>query len=164
MMNFTEKQKFTQWWIWMIIVTMSAIALAGFVQQIILKRPFGDQPMSDLGIIIYSIIVTGFICFNYYMSLNTDINNNGIKMHFVPFVKKQVKWEEVKSLNVVNYGFVGGWGIRFGSSYGTIYNVKGKIGLAIELNNGKKFLIGTQKPEEMQQIVNRYFKKLETIE
>ena len=32
--------------------------------------------------------------------------------------------------------------------------MKGKIGLAIELNNGKKFLIGTQKETELNKVVN----------
>jgi hypothetical protein len=117
---------------------MSSIAVAGFVQQIILKKPFGDNPMSDFGVIIFAIFILVFVSFFFIMKLNTVIDRSGIKMHFVPLVKKQVKWEDVKSIRVVNYGFVGGWGIRFGSSYGTIYNVKGKMGLAIELKNGKK--------------------------
>src|SRR5690606_34724483 len=165
MKNFTEKQRFTQWWIWMIIVTISSIALAGFVQQIILKKPFGDKPMSNTEVIVFVLFMAVFFCLFTIMKLITVIDRSGIKMHFVPFVKKEVKWEDVKSLSVVNYGFVGGWGIRFGSSYGTIYNVKGKMGLAIELTNGKKFLIGTQKPEEIQNVVDRYFnKKSKTIE
>uniref|UniRef100_UPI00404B88B0 hypothetical protein n=1 Tax=Gelidibacter sp. TaxID=2018083 RepID=UPI00404B88B0 len=158
-MNFTEKQKFTQWWVWMIVLAMSSIAVAGFVQQIILKKPFGDNPMSDTGVIVFVVFITLFFCLFVFMKLNTAIDRSGIKMHFVPFVKKDVKWEDVKSVRVVNYGFVGGWGIRFGSSYGTIYNVKGKMGLAIELKNDKKFLIGTQKPQEIQNVIDRYFNK-----
>ena len=74
-------------------------------------------------------------------------------MQFVPFIKKHVDWNEVKSIKVIDYGFVGGWGIRLGTTFGTVYNIKGKMGLAIELINGKKFLIGTQKAEELQIIL-----------
>ena len=157
MKNFTEKQRFTQWWIWMIIVTISSIALAGFVQQIILKKPFGDKPMSNAEVVVFVAFMVVFFYLFTIMKLITVIDRSGIKMQFVPFVKKQVKWEDVKSLSVVNYGFVGGWGIRFGSSYGTIYNVKGKMGLAIEFTNGKKLLVGTQKPDEIQNVIDRYF-------
>ena len=44
---------------------------------------------------------------------------------------------KLKSAKIVNYGFVG-YGIRLGSQYGTIYNVNGNKGFAIELSNGKK--------------------------
>lgn len=158
-MNFTEKQKFTQWWVWVILIGIAAIAIIGIVKQLIFKEPFGDKPMSDLGLVLFAVLVFVFVSFFIIMRLDTVIDRSGIKMHFVPLVKKEVKWEDVKSLSVVNYGFVGGWGIRFGSSYGTIYNVKGKMGLAIELKNDKKFLIGTQKPEEIQKIIDRYFNK-----
>jgi hypothetical protein len=115
--------------------------------------------MSNTEVVVFVVFMAVFFCLFTIMKLITVIDRSGIKMQFVPFVKKQVKWEDVKSLSVVDYGFVGGWGIRFGSSYGTIYNVKGKMGLAIELKNDKKFLIGTQKPQEIQNIIDRYFNK-----
>ena len=158
-MNFTENQKFKQWWVWVILIGIAAISIIGIVRQLIFKEPIGDKPMSDLGLILFAIFVFVFVSFFIIMRLDTVIDRSGIIMHFVPFVKNKVKWEDVKSLSVVNYGFVGGWGIRFGSSYGTIYNVKGKMGLAIELKNDKKFLIGTQRPQEIQNIIDRYFNK-----
>jgi len=57
---------------------------------------------------------------------------------------------------VVDYGFVGGWGVRWWTKFGTVYNVMGRIGLAIELKNGKKLLIGTQKKTEVGAIVKQY--------
>ena len=50
----------------------------------------------------------------------------------------------------LDYGFIGGYGIRLWTKYGTVYNTSGKIGLAITLNNGDKFLIGTQKSDELK--------------
>lgn len=66
--------------------------------------------------------------------------------------------KDIKSAKVVNYGFVGGWGIRLWTAYGTVYNIKGNKGLAIELFNGEKFLIGTQKENELKIIVEKTFK------
>ena len=45
-------------------------------------------------------------------------------MSFIPFVKKRIKWTEIKKAEVVNYGFVGGWGIRLSIEYGTVYNIR----------------------------------------
>ena len=57
----------------------------------------------------------------------------------------------------VHYGFVGGWGIRFFTAYGTVYNMRGTKGLAINLEKGKKFLIGTQKPDLLNQFIQTHF-------
>lgn len=150
--EFKEKQKFTQWWIWLILIGLGAIAVYGFIQQIVFGVEFGNKPMSHVGIIIFTLFVFGFIYFNWYMTLITEITNGGIKMRFVPFVKKEIQWSELKSAKVVDYGFVG-YGIRLGSKYGTVYNMNGNKGLAIELNNGKKFVIGTQKEMELKNVV-----------
>ena len=76
-------------------------------------------------------------------------------MNFFPFKKKRVEWNEIKNTKVINYGFVGGWGIRLWTKYGTVYNMKGNKGLAIELKNGKKFLIGTQKETELRNVMEK---------
>ena len=152
--EFKEKQKFTQWWIWLILIGLGAIAVYGFIQQIVFGVEFGNKPMSNVGIIIFTLFVFGFIYFNWYMTLITEITNGGIKMRFVPFVKKEIQWSELKSAKIVDYGFVG-YGIRLGSKYGTVYNMNGNKGLAIELNNGKKFVIGTQKEMELKNLVEK---------
>jgi len=152
--EFKEKQKFTRWWIWLILIGLGAIAVYGFIQQIVFGVEFGNKPMSNVGIIIFTLFVFGFIYFNWYMTLITEITNGGIIMRFVPFVKKEIQWSELKSAKIVDYGFVG-YGIRLGSKYGTVYNMNGNKGLAIELNNGKKFVIGTQKEMELKNVVEK---------
>ncbi len=152
--EFKEKQKFTQWWLWLLSIGLGAIAVYGFIQQVLFGVDFGDKPMSNIGLIIFTLFVFGFIYFNWYMTLITEITNEGIKVRFVPFVKKEIKWNELKSAKIVNYGFVG-YGIRLGSKYGTVYNMRGDKGLAVELNNGKKFVIGTQKELELKKVVEK---------
>ena len=88
------------------------------------------------------------------MVLITEITNQGVKMRFIPFVKKDIPWSEIKSIRIVDYGFVG-YGIRLGSKYGTVYNVNGSKGLAIVLSNGKQFVIGTQREKELKEILKK---------
>ncbi len=152
--KFKEKQKFTQWWIWMILIGLSIIPIYGIYEQLIKGNPVGNKPVSDAGMIILSIFIFGFIYFNWYITLITEINDNGIKMRFVPFLKKNIKWNELKSMKIVNYGFVG-YGIRLGSKYGTVYNINGNKGLAIELKNGKKFVIGTQNETKLNSTLKK---------
>lgn len=150
---FKEEQKFTQWWLWLILIPIAILPIFGMYKQLILGENFGNNPMSNIGLILFSIFIFSLIGLIFLIKLKTKIDENGIWMSFYPFVKKKFNWKEIKTIAVVNYGFVGGWGIRFWTRYGTVYNIKGNKGLAIELINGKKILIGTQKENELKQLI-----------
>lgn len=152
---FKETQKFSQWWLWLILLFIGALPILGIYKQLIIGEKFGDKPMSDLGLIIFAVFVFSLIAMFWFMQLKTEIDQNEIRMRFFPLVKKRVSWEEIKNAEIVNYGFVGGWGIRLSTKYGTVYNMKGDKGLAIELLNGKNFLIGTQKPNELTAMLEK---------
>ena len=152
---FKETQKFSQWWLWLILLFIGALPILGIYKQLIIGEKFGDKPMSDLGLIIFAVFVFSLIAMFWFMQLKTEIDQNEIRMRFFPLVKKRVSWEEIKNAEIVNYGFVGGWGIRLSTKYGTVYNIKGDKGLAIELLNGKNFLIGTQKPNELTAMLEK---------
>jgi len=134
---------------------MGVLPLIGIYKQLILGEKLGDNPMSDISLLIFSIIMFSLVGLFLIMKLKTSIDKNGINMHFFPFIKKSVDWQQIKNVKVVNYGFVGGWGIRLWTKYGTVYNMKGNKGLTIELLNGKNFLIGTQKPEELTAMLEK---------
>lgn len=153
---FKEEQRFRQWWLWVILIAISGLLLFGIYKQLILGQKFGNKPMSDLGVIIFALFNFGLLAGFWFVGLKTAINSREIVITFFPFVKKRVSWKDIKSAEIVNYGFVGGYGIRLGTKYGTVYNTKGTKGLAIELLNGKKFLIGTQKEVELQQITDGF--------
>lgn len=151
--EFKEEQKFSEWLL--LIILIAILPIIGIYKQLILGEEFGNKPMSDLGLVIFAVFVFGLAAMFWFMKLKTEIDQNEIRINFFPFVKKRVSWKEIKSARVVNYGFVGGWGIRIWTKYGTVYNTKGNKGLAIELINGKKFLIGTQKEIELNEIVEK---------
>jgi hypothetical protein len=152
---FTEVQKFTQWWLWILLIGIGILPIVGMYKQFVLGETFGDNPMSDLGLIIFCAVVFGLIAMFWLLRLKTEIDQNEIRINFFPFLSKKVPWNDIKSADIVNYGFVG-YGIRFGSTYGTVYNTNGNTGLAIELRNGKKFVIGTQKEHELNAIVKKW--------
>ena len=155
--EFREEQKFTQWWLWLILIGLGILLIFGMYKQLILGEKFGDNPMSDIGLIIFCVFIYGIIALFWFMRLKTEIDQNEIRVNFFPFVKKRINWKEIENAEIVNYGFVGGWGIRLWTKFGTVYNTKGNIGLAIELTNGKKILIGTQKENELNKIVEKAF-------
>ena len=150
--EFKEKQKFTQWWLWLFLIGLGLFHVYGLFKQLIIGKDFGDKPMSDIGLIMFALLPFGLLFLFWYMKLETVIDQKEIRIKFTPLVKKAFKWEDVKSATVLNYKFVG-YGIRLFTTYGTVYNTKGNTGLAIELKNGKKILIGTQKGDELAQMI-----------
>ena len=45
MTHFEERQRFTQVWLWALLLGVSGLMLWGFVQQIVLGRPWGSKPL-----------------------------------------------------------------------------------------------------------------------
>lgn len=150
---FQEHQRFNQWWVWGIIIGVTSIPLIGIYYQTTTGNSFGNNPLSNKGLAIAFIPMLGLLIFMRMLQLKTKITPKSIHFHFFPLVRKKIDWEEVAKAAVVDYGFVGGWGIRLFTSYGTVYNIRGRFGLALELKSGKKLLIGTQKPEALKAFI-----------
>lgn len=155
MLTFKEKQKFTQWWLWLILIAVGASPFIGVYTQYLQKKTNGETPLTNTALILYTIIIFALIILFLVLTLKTEITSKGIHMNYFPFAKKEILWKDIKTAEVVNYGFVGGWGIRWGTAYGTVYNTKGNKGLAITLHNGKTFVIGTQKEEDLAKVVEK---------
>jgi len=156
--TFKEEQKFRQWWLWVLLLGMGMFFVIGLYKYFFIKQDFNNNADSNIDLFIFSAVILSVIILFIILKLKTEIDQKGIKVHFYPFFKKTLKWENIKSAKVLNYGFVGGWGIRLWTAYGNIYNISGNKGVAIELKNGKKLLIGTQKEEELKIILKKYLK------
>lgn len=153
---YREVQKFNQWWLWMILLGIFILNMYVIYTQLMLGVPVGSQPMSDGMFIVYCVFTFGLIALFFVMKLITEIDEKGIRMYFYPFVKKELRWRDIQKAEVIQYGFVGGWGIRMWTPYGTVYNIRGNKGLALELSNGSKFLIGTQQEEVLREFLLAY--------
>lgn len=156
---FQENQKFTQWWLWILLIGATLIPIFGIYKQIIVGEQFGSKPLPNFALILFLLFMLAFIGFFLMTTLSTEINEDQIKVKFIPFTDKNIKWDNIQSVEVVNYGFVGGWGIRSSNKYGTVYNTSGNKGLAIVLKNGKKLCIGTQKEEELKTVIEEATKQ-----
>jgi len=154
---FFERQYFTQWWVWLLLLGLLALPFYGLYVQVIQDRPWGNNPMSDLGLVVFAISMSGFVYFFKWMRMDTVCDKEGVRVKFRPFVNKRVRWKEIADARVVDYGFVG-YGIRYGSKYGTVYNVKGRLGLAVTTINGRKFVIGTQRAQELEALATAFLK------
>jgi hypothetical protein len=93
------------------------------------------------------------------LKLETTIEGDVITANFkgLPFAKRIINKNEIEKMEVVTYEPLfeyGGWGVRYSlRKKSWCYNVSGDKGLLITYKNGKTFLIGTQKPEELNSLI-----------
>ncbi len=151
---FIEKQRFTQWWLWFILYGLMCIPLVGLVQQLLFAKPFGNKPMSDTGLLLFTLGMVLFLLFFRTLYLGTSVYSEYLHIRFYPFISKKIIWLDVSRAEMVTYGFLG-YGIKLWTPYGTVYNIKGNRGLVIQLNNEKKYLLGTQKPDELEAVLKK---------
>lgn len=140
---FQEKQRFNQWWLWLVITGLVIVMISQFNwDQDLISQFTIDKVMPS---VIIGLILVLFLS----LQMITIITDEIISIRYFPFIKKVFKWSELSNAQVIDYGFVGGWGIRLWTVYGTVYNVKGSKGLHIKIA-GKQYVIGTQKEKELQ--------------
>ena len=141
--------------------------ISGLIRQVFLGMPFGNNPMSDLGLIILTgcmLLLFGAI---FSSKLQTVITEEGIYVRYFPFIFRTrfFAWENIENAYIRKYSPLkeyGGWGIRFKLIRGgTAYNVYGNIGLQLVFNNGKKLLIGTNRAEELAEVLKKINDKRE---
>lgn len=149
-MQFNEKQRFNQWWLWLLLLLVISNLIREFLQS-------SSEELSTLLFSAFPILLTALLFLT--MKLETTINSEGIYVRFFPFhlKKKYYTWDQIDHCFIRDYQPImeyGGWGIRKTfSGKGTAYNVKGKKGLQLIFSNGDRLLIGTQKAEELKEVL-----------
>ncbi len=147
---FKETQRFTQWWLLLILCCIAIIPIYSIITRLSDNTPFMTNPSEDWFIIIFSLFVFLIAFLFFKIKLITIIDKDEIKIIFKPFAIKVIKWSDIKTAKIIDYGFVGGWGIRIGSKYGTVYNTNGNIGLAITTKSGNRLIVGTQRKNDLK--------------
>jgi hypothetical protein len=172
---FSEQQKFRQPWLWVIMIAMLGIPALNFwdyIQQVV----HGHNPTDDKGLLFSFIIITvsilAAVALMWITRLETSVTENEISIKYFPLHRsfKNYKWEDIanasiQKFNPLKYGGFGirsnsGFRLKFGSggvkvfNYQT-YNLSRKYVLELELKNGKKVVIGTQKEKELEAVIDK---------
>ncbi|MBX3042408.1 MAG: hypothetical protein KIT33_07160 [Candidatus Kapabacteria bacterium] len=155
---YTEKQRFTQIWIWAFIIGLNAFSVWALIQQLYYGNPVGNNPASDVGLIIITSVTFLFTLLIAVVKLDTRIEKSGIYVRLFPFHLefKFYPWNIISKSYVREYRPIveyGGWGLR-GFQQNRAFNTSGNQGLQLVFNDNKKLLIGTNKPTELAEILN----------
>jgi len=156
---FEEEQKFTNRWLWLLLSCLSIMYIYAIFEQLVLHNPVGNNPAPDSILALMGLLPLFFMYLFYKITLKTRIDTEGIYYQFYPFhfKEKRIDWDEIDKFYVRKYKPMmeyGGWGIRTKLlSKNVAYNISGNMGLQIELKSGKKILLGTQNPEDINRAI-----------
>ena len=158
---FHETQRFRQPYIFVLIFLPCVLTITiigyGMISQLVFDKPFGDDPMPDLVLLISGSVITlailGILALVFLCRLETTVTSTGLYIRFYPFhlSQRKIPLEKVVSFRALTYrpiGEYGGWGLRFGKG-GRAYNISGRKGVRLEFVDGKHVLIGSQRSEEL---------------
>ena len=158
---FKEEQRFTQLWL-IVILVISTIVPVGLICQEYFKENTSMTTNEFVWTIVGIVVSISFI---FLFKLTTRIDEKGIHYQFFPFhlKLKLIAWNEITKAYVRTYdpiGDYGGWGLKGGALWnkgkGRAINISGDIGIQLELKNGKRLLIGTQKENEIKRTLANY--------
>lgn len=151
---FTESQRFRQPWLILLFVALNGGFLYPVIQQVILGNSIGEQPATNFELVLALLLSLLFTALFFIFRLDTEISDQGISARLFPIHRsfRRFEWKDIQHIEVRQYKPLreyGGWGIRFGRN-GKAWNIRGNQGIQLVFGNGKKLLIGTNKPEEVK--------------
>lgn len=155
-MLFHEKQHFHQWWLWLILIGFPAYSIYSGWQQFAHAGSIGKALLVNGDELL---VLAGIITLVLSINLETSIGEDGLSVRLFPFHIKfrHFEWPQFQKIYMRKYSPLreyGGWGLRWGLfGSGTAYNISGNMGLQLVFQDGRKLLIGTQKAEECQRVL-----------
>lgn len=156
---FKEEQRFSQWWIWLLLSASFGVATA----FLLLLLHESERNSEDYLILLVVLIVAAIVVLVLFvrMRLVIEIRDAGVRFKYPPLINKwrEIGKNEIERFEVRKYKPIveyGGWGIKTGRlKRGKAYSVSGNIGLQLYLKNGKKLLLGTQKKQAIKSTMNK---------
>jgi hypothetical protein len=122
------------------------------IRQLVFHRPWGNPPMSNGGVIFLAVLLVAVYLRLITVRLVTDIRSGELSVGLQGlWRKRRISLTGIRSAIEVQYdpaAEYGGYGIR-SSPKGQAYIASGNRGVQVELNDGRKLLIGSQRPGEL---------------
>ena len=157
-LSYQETQRFTQWWLWLLLGGTAAGAWIMALRYLLGEPPAGTGSQSGTAALVtWALLGVAVPLLFAAIHLRTEVRGDGVRVRLFPFHWRfrDFPFETIATAEARKYSPIreyGGWGLRFGPS-GWAYNVKGDQGVQLVLTSGKKILIGTQHPRRLAEAI-----------
>lgn len=119
---------------------------------------FFAMSITEFTKILPIVFSTLLIALALFYSLTVEIDKTRLIVKFgFGIISKKFILKDIESYHVVKNPWYYGWGIRL-TPYGWLYNVSGLSAVEIQMKNGKKYRIGTDKPKSLKQAITQAIK------
>jgi len=154
---YQEEQKFALWMRWLVYLSMGLSVVISVLA--LTKLPPADSPQIRrqivLGLTVGIGVPIAIAALFLLLELQTEVRPDAIYVRFFPFhIRfKRFAREDLSECYARQYKPIleyGGWGIRYSLRNGRAYNVSGNKGVQLVFSTGKKLLIGSQSPEQLE--------------
>lgn len=95
-----------------------------------------------------------------FSSLTAEVNNKNVRIKFgYGLYRKKFLLDQIESAKTVRNHWYYGWGIRYWMRQKMwIFNVSGFDAVELRMKDGNIYRIGTDEPEELEQVINQGIK------
>lgn len=84
-----------------------------------------------------------------FSTLTTQVDSRYVLVHFtLTWLRRRIPLEKIAGCRIVRNNWIFGWGIRW-IPRGWMFNVSGLSAVELDLTGGRRFRIGTDRPEEL---------------
>ena len=154
MINFIENQKTNG--VWIAIIPISFVACFASFQEM---KPLSEDWKNILPFLTITLIMTALCIFMFSLKLKTNYTDKYVQVQYSPFhwKPKIFYWEDVAELETRTADCLKeywGWGYK-GTKKNRSYTAYGDFGLQLTFKNGNRLFIGSQKKEEMEELIDR---------
>jgi hypothetical protein len=144
---FHEEQRFRQWWVW-------AVLGAAALPVLVVVATRGVVP----SVLIVPLVLLAIGVLFALARLVVDVDREAITIafHFL-WPKRRILLTDVRRASATKYRPLldyGGYGVRLGLR-GWAFNVSGDDGVLVEMNDGSRLMIGSQRAKDLEAAIAR---------
>ena len=160
MPEFRESQRLGRSWFLALLLIPLAVTSFGFYQQVCLGRPWGNHPVSNGAFIAIEVAAVAFILWFSRLRLDTEVRGDVLVIRFAYlWPTRAIALPDIRQARAVDYHPIssfGGWGVRWRPDGTVAYTATGGRGVDIQLRNGKRVIVGSQRADELEAVLRSH--------
>ncbi len=143
---FQETQPVSRFWIRLLLLFEVIFFSAMIYRQLFLQKPVGPWPVTNLGLIVLSLLLTLPVVVLFFVKIRIKVDNREIQYKMVPLgiFKYHIEKQKLKSFSVETKKADSSHPIQ---------------GLLFQLRGGKRLFLPSKNPEQFYQSVEKMMKE-----
>ena len=152
---YSEVQRFGRPLLWAVIVPISALGVAGAAVAAWQAPRTGEAVAALAAGLLLALLLPVLLV---VVRMTTEVRSDGVLIRYSPFTRRRIGFGDIRALEARTYRPLqeyGGWGVRWWFGGKRAYSVSGNRGVELTLADGRKVMIGSTRPEDLEAAIRR---------